>query len=78
MDEIKNNAALEAEQTAALVPAAPAEEPEEESLIDVYKRQPLPCCAWARMTCGAWRCASSFPPRPLSPPFWIRPSRNPL
>ena len=33
MDEIKNNAALEAEQTTALAPAAPAEEPEEESLI---------------------------------------------
>ena len=25
-----------------------------------------------------WRCASSFPPRPLSPLFWIRLSRNPL
>ena len=37
MDEIKNNAALEAEQTAALVPAAPAEEPEEESLALAQK-----------------------------------------
>ena len=33
MDEIKNNAALEAEQTTALAPAAPAEEPEEESSV---------------------------------------------
>jgi len=32
MDEIKNNAALEAEQTTALAPAAPAEEPEEETI----------------------------------------------
>lgn len=38
MDEIKNNAALEAEQTAALVPAAPAEEPEEESLILKFRK----------------------------------------
>ena len=33
MDEIKSNAALEADQTTALAPAATAEEPEEESLV---------------------------------------------
>ena len=33
MDEIKSNAALEAEQTTALAPAATAEEPEEESSV---------------------------------------------
>ena len=38
MDEIKNNAALEAEQTTALAPAAPAEEPEEESLILKFRK----------------------------------------
>ena len=38
MDEIKNNAALEAEQTTALVPAVPAEEPEEESLILKFRK----------------------------------------
>ena len=38
MDEIKNNAALEAEQTTALAPAAPAEEPEEESLILNFRK----------------------------------------
>ena len=31
MDETKNNAALEAEQTTALVPTAQAEEPEEDT-----------------------------------------------
>ena len=35
MDEIKNNAALEAEQTTALAPAAPAEEPEEVETDDL-------------------------------------------
>ncbi len=38
MDEIKNNAALEAEQTTALAPAAPAEEPEEESLVLKFRK----------------------------------------
>ena len=38
MDEIKNNAALEAEQTTALDPAAPAEEPEEESLVLKFRK----------------------------------------
>ena len=38
MDEIKSNAALEAEQTTALAPAAPAEEPEEESLILKFRK----------------------------------------
>ena len=38
MDETRNNAALEAEQTTALVPAAPAEEPEEESLVLKFRK----------------------------------------
>lgn len=38
MDEIKNNAALEAEQSTALVPAASAEEPEEGSLILKFRK----------------------------------------
>lgn len=38
MDEIKRSAALEAEQTAALVPAATAKEPEEESLILKFRK----------------------------------------
>ena len=38
MDEIKNNAALEAEQTTALAPAAPSEEPEEESLVLKFRK----------------------------------------
>lgn len=38
MDEIKNNAALEAEQTTALVPTAQAEEPEDDSLILKFRK----------------------------------------
>lgn len=38
MDEIKSNAALEADQTTALAPAATAEEPEEESLVLKFRR----------------------------------------
>lgn len=38
MDEIKNNAALEAEQSTALAPAPQAEEPEDDSLILKFRK----------------------------------------
>lgn len=38
MDKIKNNAALEAEQSTALAPAPQAEEPEDDSLILKFRK----------------------------------------
>lgn len=56
MDEIKSNAALEAEQTTALAPEATAEEPEEESLVLKFRKPyKFEGQEYTEVTCPPWR-----------------------